>query len=99
MRAILSSWIGTTSSLNSAKNSAPPIPTLPPLTSWSLQLITKRTQSVDNYLDEFLDLIMESGYTDPKTLVVQFRKGLDPQIQNAVATMTNGCSSDTALTA
>ena len=59
----------------------------------------QRTQSVDDYLDELLDLIMESGYTDPKTLVVKFRKGLDPQIQNAVATMTNGHPSDTAPTA
>ena len=42
---------------------------------------------------------MESGYTDLKTLVVKFRKGLDLQIQNAVATMTNGCPSDTAPTA
>ena len=32
------------------------------------------TWSVDNYLNEFLDLIMESGYTDPKTLVVKLRK-------------------------
>ena len=42
----------------------------------------QRTWSVDDYLDEFLDLIAESGYTDPKTLVVKFRIGLDPQIQN-----------------
>ena len=50
----------------------------------------QRTRSVDDYLDEFLDLVVESGYTDPKVLVVKFRRGLDPQIQNAVATMANG---------
>ena len=50
----------------------------------------QRTQSVDNYLDEFLDLVVESGYTDPKVLVVKFRRGLDPQIQNAMVTMANG---------
>ena len=44
---------------------------------------------MDNYLDEFLDLVVESGYTDPKVLVVKFRRGLDPQIQNAMATMAN----------
>ena len=44
---------------------------------------------MDDYLDEFLDLIVESGYTDSKTLVIEFRRGLDLQIQNAVATMTN----------
>ena len=48
------------------------------------------TRSVDNYLDGFLDLVAESRYMDPKTLVVKFRGGLDPQIQNAVATMANG---------
>ena len=59
----------------------------------------QRTQSVDDYLNEFLDLVMESRYTDPKTLVVKFRKGLDPQIKNAGATMTNRCPSNIALTA
>ena len=57
------------------------------------------TWSVDNYLDKFLDLVVESGYTDPMVLVVKFRRGLDPQIQNAMATMANGQLSDTAPTA
>ena len=59
----------------------------------------QRTRSVDDYLDKFLDLVVESRYMDPKTLVVKFRRGLDPQIQNAVATMANGQPSDTAPTA
>ena len=59
----------------------------------------QRNRSVDDYLDEFLDLIAESGYTDPKTLVVKFRRGLNPDIQNAVATMTHGRPSDTLPTA
>ena len=50
----------------------------------------QKNQSVDSYLDEFLDLIAESGYTDLKMLVVKFQRGLDPQTQNAVATMANG---------
>ena len=54
---------------------------------------------MDDYLDKFLDLVAESGYTDPKVLVVKFGRGLDPQIQNAVATMANGQPSDTAPTA
>ena len=33
---------------------------------------------------------MEAGYTDPKITVVKFRKGLDPQIQNTIATMAYG---------
>ena len=54
----------------------------------------QRNRSVDAYLDEFIDLIVEAGYTDAKTVVIKFRKGLDPQIQNAIATMTNGRPSD-----
>ena len=51
-------------------------------------------RSVDEYLDEFLDLITEAGYTDPKTIVVKFRRGLEPRIQDAIATMTSGRPSD-----
>ena len=31
----------------------------------------QKTRSVDDHLNKFLDLIVESGYTDPKTLVVK----------------------------
>lgn len=51
-------------------------------------------RSVDEYLDEFLDLITEAGYTDPKTTVVKFRRGLESRIQDAIATMTSGRPSD-----
>ena len=30
-------------------------------------------QMVDNYLDTFLTLVSNTGYTDPRTLVVKFR--------------------------
>ena len=59
----------------------------------------QKNQSADDHLDEFLDLIAESGYIDPKTLVVKFQRGLDPQTQNAVATMANRQPSDTTPTA
>jgi len=49
---------------------------------------------VDEYLDEFQDLIMEAGYSDPKTIVVKFRRKLDTQIQNAITTMPSGHPSD-----
>ena len=45
-------------------------------------------RSVDDYLDSFRDLISESGYTSPKTIVVKFRRGLDPEVGDAVATIT-----------
>lgn len=56
----------------------------------------QKSRSLDDYIDEFQDLITESGYTDPKTIVVKFRRGLNPQIQNTVATMASGRPSDTS---
>jgi hypothetical protein len=56
----------------------------------------QRGRPLDDYVDEFQDLITDSGYTDPKTIVVKFRRGLNPQIQNAVATMAAGRPSDTS---
>jgi hypothetical protein len=50
--------------------------------------------SVNEYLDEFLDLIFEAAYTDNKTIVVKFHRGLDPRIQDSIATMTSGCPSN-----
>ena len=49
----------------------------------------QKNQSLDNYLEEFLDLVTEAGYTD--------LKGLDPQIQNTIATMAYGRPSDISL--
>jgi hypothetical protein len=54
----------------------------------------QRNRSLDDYIDEFQDLIVDSGYTDPKTIVVKFRRGLNTQIQNTVATMAAGRLSD-----
>jgi Retrotransposon gag protein/Zinc knuckle len=54
----------------------------------------QRNRSLDDYIDEFQDLIVDSGYTDPKTIVVKFRRGLNAQIQNVVATMAAGRPSD-----
>jgi Retrotransposon gag protein len=38
----------------------------------------QKSHSLDDYLDEFQDLVTDSGYTDPKTIVVKFRQGLNP---------------------
>ena len=57
----------------------------------------KRT--VDDYLDQFRDLVYDSGYTNPKTIVVKFRRGLDRQISAALASMATGRPSDTDLEA
>jgi len=54
----------------------------------------QKSRSVDEYLDEFQDLITEASYSNPKTIVVKFCQGLDTQIQNAIATMPSGRPSD-----
>ena len=45
---------------------------------------------VDDYLDTFLTLVSDAGYTDPQTLVVKFRRGLKSSIQSQIATMPFG---------
>jgi hypothetical protein len=50
----------------------------------------QKSRNVDDYLDEFRNLIADSGYSDPKVIVVKFRRGLNPSIQNAIATMVTG---------
>ena len=57
----------------------------------------QKTWSVDDYLDKFTELVAEAGYTDLKTTVVKFQKGLDPLIQNIIATMAYGHPSDASL--
>jgi hypothetical protein len=57
----------------------------------------KRT--VDDYLDQFQDLVYDSGYTDPKTIVVKFCQGLDQRISATLAGMVSGRLSDTDLEA
>jgi len=54
----------------------------------------QKNRPLDDYIDEFQDLIIDAGYTDPKTIVVKFRRGLNAQIQNVVATMAAGRPSD-----
>jgi len=44
-------------------------------------------QTVDDYLDNFLILASDAGYTDPWTLVVKFCHGLKLNVQSQIATM------------
>ena len=54
---------------------------------------------MDDYLDCFLTLVSDAGYTDPQTLVVKFCRGLKTNIQGQIATMPFGQSTDTDLEA
>jgi hypothetical protein len=53
-------------------------------------------RSLDDYMDDFLELIADSGYSDPRIVVIKFCRGLDPRIQNVVATMASGRPSDSS---
>ena len=46
-----------------------------------------------------MEFVAEAGYTNSKTTVVKFRKGLDLQIQNTIATMAYGHPSNASLEA
>jgi len=50
---------------------------------------------VDDYLDNFQTLVSDTGYTDPRTLVVKFQRGLKLGIQNQIATIPYGQPADT----
>jgi len=52
-------------------------------------------RTVDDYLDCFLTLVSDAGYTNPRTLVVKFRRGLKMNIQGQIATMPFGRPADT----
>jgi len=54
---------------------------------------------VDNYLDSFLTLVSDAGYTDPRTLVVKFHRGLKSNIQSQITTMPFGRPADMDLEA
>jgi len=56
-------------------------------------------RTVDDYLDSFLILASDAGYTDPRTLVVKFRRGLKLNVQSQIATMPFGRPADTDLEA
>ena len=54
---------------------------------------------MDDYLDRFLTLVSDARYTDPRTLVVKFCRGLKTNIQGQITTMPFGRPTDTDLEA
>jgi hypothetical protein len=51
-------------------------------------------RSTDEYIDKFKDLVDLSGYTDGSAIVVKFRRGLNPEIQDYIAQMMEGRPED-----
>jgi hypothetical protein len=49
---------------------------------------------VDDYIDEFSELIDEAGYTDGLSIVMKFRRGLDRDIQDWIAELVQGKPED-----
>jgi len=52
-------------------------------------------QMMDDYLDSFLILALDTGYTDLQTLVVKFRRRLKLNVQSQITTMPFGRPADT----
>jgi Retrotransposon gag protein/Zinc knuckle len=51
-------------------------------------------KAVDDYIDEFTELIEEAGYSDGLSIVMKFRKGLDREVQDRIAEMVLGRPGD-----
>jgi hypothetical protein len=51
-------------------------------------------KSVDDYIDEFSELVEEAGYSNGLSIVMKFRKGLDQDIQDHIAEMVQGRPED-----
>jgi hypothetical protein len=49
---------------------------------------------VDDYIDEFSELIEEAGYVDGLSIVMKFRRGLDRDIQDRIAELVQGRPED-----
>ena len=49
---------------------------------------------MDDYINEFSELVDEAGYIDSLSIVIQFRKGPDQNIQDQIAEMAQGRPSD-----
>jgi hypothetical protein len=51
-------------------------------------------KSVDDYIDEFSELVEEAGYSNGLSIVMKFWKGLDWDIQDWIAEMVQGRPGD-----
>jgi len=61
-----------------------------PSIPWKRSLYYQENQTVNDYLDSFLTLVLDAGYMDPWTLVVKFCWGLKLNVQSQIATMPFG---------
>ena len=52
---------------------------------------------MDDYIDKFLELVEEAGYSDSLSIIIKFQKGLDQDIQDRIAEMVQGRPEDDNL--
>jgi len=52
---------------------------------------------VDDYIDKFLELVEEAGYSDSLSIIMKFWKALDWDIQDCIAEMVQGRLEDNDL--
>ena len=52
------------------------------LTKLELTQYYQGWKSVDEYIDEFLELVEEAGYSDSLSIIMKFQKGQDRNIQD-----------------
>jgi hypothetical protein len=52
---------------------------------------------VDDYINEFSELVEEAGYSDGLSIVMKFRKGLDQDLQDRIVEMVQGRPDDDDL--
>jgi hypothetical protein len=54
-------------------------------------------KAVDDYIDEFSELVEEAGYVDGLSIVMKFWRGLDRDIQDQIAELVQGRPEDNNL--
>jgi hypothetical protein len=56
----------------------------------------QKQRSVDDYLDEFRELVEQAGYKEGLAIVMKFRRGLNREIQDQIAQLAIGRPKDDA---
>jgi hypothetical protein len=64
------------------------------LTKLEFTCYYQRRKAVNDYIDEFLELIEEAGYVDGLSIVMKFQRGLDRDIQDQIVELVQGRPED-----
>jgi hypothetical protein len=64
------------------------------MTTLESQSYYQGRKTVEQYIDEFQELLHRAGYNEGHSIVMKFRRGLNPAIQSRIATQTEGRPDD-----